>query len=142
MIDINEGEEITFPDHEIITVYDFHLRLRKYYAKSAKNNVLFLVKKGEKYGLLRRDGKEILPVDYDKIEPYQYQNNILSIEKKRLKGIKILNTPYPEIPAKYETIQSIRRISVNAGWSFMVFQVTWEGNTGFVGENGVEYFQW
>ena len=110
------------------------------FAETNKGNSVFKVKLNGKFGFVSENNLVLLPVEYDKIEYnqkiYQYE-----ITKKNKVGVKVFNTIYPTIEAKYLEILDYKRIQINNHWSFIIFLVKTENGIGFVGENGVEYFK-
>jgi hypothetical protein len=50
-------------------------------------------------------------------------------------------TIYPIIPNKYDDIIYARGLSVNRSWNFAIFKIMINNKTGYVGENGIEFFK-
>ncbi len=123
----SEGEEVIPP------AYDDVKALVTY------NGIYFEVTKKNKKGIVNTENEVVLPIKYDKFELYKewyirtYQNN--------KKGLFLMNTFYPPIKPLYEEIEHQTSIYVNGSWSFAVFKVQKNGKTGYVGENGVEFFR-
>lgn len=110
------------------------------YANEDKGKSAFIGKKNGKSGIITEDNKIIVPFEYDSIE--RNYGNFYLISKNNRYGIFIFNTIYPLIPAKYAAIKEEDPIQVNDRWQFGIFKVkTIKGTSGYIGENGVEYFK-
>lgn len=93
-----------------------------------------------KYGLMIYNyRKNILKPMYDSID-FDFKQNYFVLFNEGKQGVKLLGTIYPTIEPKYDKITLNKSIKVNWRWSFMVFEVELNGNKGYVGENGIEYF--
>ena len=110
------------------------------FADSNKGKSVFKVKANGKFGFVSENNVVLLPVEYDKI---QYNPKIYQFEifKNNKVGVKLFNTIYPTIEAKYIEILDYKRLMINNNWSFVAFLVKTENGIGYVGENGVEYFK-
>lgn len=110
------------------------------FVDSNKGKLVFKVKANEKFGFVSENNIFLLPVEYDKI---QYNQKIYQFEisKNNKVGVKVFNTIYPTIEAKYIEILDYKRLPINNNWSFVIFLVKTDNGIGFVGENGVEYFK-
>ncbi|MBI1836886.1 MAG: WG repeat-containing protein [Flavobacteriia bacterium] len=82
----------------------------------------------------------ILPSLYDYIE-IDYFNNSFVLLKDNKFGIKLVTTSYPTIEPNYDIIQKYKYLQVNNRWNFLLYEVMYNGEKVFVGENGVEYFK-
>ena len=69
------------------------------------DNTLIASKNG-KYGLINFNGKELLPTDYDSIEPIKYLKNSLVTTKDEKKGL-VDNSGNVIIENKYEQIEAL-----------------------------------
>ncbi|MCE3281824.1 MAG: Protein of unknown function precursor [Chitinophagaceae bacterium] len=98
-----------------------------------------LVEKDKKLGVVNQDGKPEVPVKYASIR--RIRDGLFITELNKKKGATILNTNYPPIANKYESMEYMYSLPVNDSWSFILFRVSKNGKRGFVGENGVEYFK-
>lgn len=92
-------------------------------------------------GILNEKGEEILPFQYDKITLEDSETQVI-LEKDGKLGRKLLFTIYPTIEPRYDKLYERARLRANAYWSFAVYYVELDGQKGYVGENGVEYFRW
>lgn len=93
-----------------------------------------------KFGCLNQNDSVILPAIYDRLvikEQFKYIETTLGTKH----GIKLLFTHYPTIEAIYDEIGLYTHLKVNDNWSFIVYYTRKENQSGFVGENGVEYFR-
>lgn len=100
---------------------------------------LMLVKKDNKYGVVNERGKTVFPFVYDGFGTAD-SGHIITKQKKK-QGAITLMTIYPPIPCKYDKINFERPVKVTNKWYFGIYQVTLNGQTGYVGENGIEYFK-
>jgi len=100
-----------------------------------------IFKKEGKFGLMVYSNRKIIlePI-FDSIE-FDFKNNFFILTNGKKTGIKLVNTIYPTILPKYDSIALVKAIQVNWSWSFMLFEATLNGNKMYVGENGVEYFK-
>ena len=110
------------------------------FADNDRGRSVFKVKLNNKFGFVNDNNAVLLPIEYDAIA---YNSKIYQFEitKSNKVGLKVFNTIYPTIQPKYMEILDYRRLSINSSWSFLIFLVKTETGTGFVGENGVEYFK-
>ncbi len=99
-----------------------------------KNIKIFKTKRNDKFGLIKSGNQALLNCEFDDIN----EEHILT--KDNRKGVFVFNTMYPYIKPKYITLKSIEPISISDYWQFGLFEVTTENGKGYVGENGVEYF--
>lgn len=100
----------------------------------------YLVKLNGKFGMVKEGNIKVLDAEYDDIS-YDTKNRMHVLAKNNKKGIIVFNTIYPIIPAKYSDILSYRPIHIHDTWQFGLFTVVTENGTGYVGENGVEFFK-
>ncbi|MEO0726313.1 MAG: hypothetical protein AAFZ63_17355, partial [Bacteroidota bacterium] len=98
-----------------------------------------IAKRNGKMGMLSETRKTLIPFEYDRIQFASSPTNVY-LEKDGLVGFKILFTHHPMIEARYESLSLARYLSVSSSWRFALFQVTVNGQQGYVGENAVEYF--
>jgi len=93
-----------------------------------------------KFGCLNQNDSIVLPAIYDRIvikEQFKYIETSLGAKH----GIKLLFTHYPTIEALYDEINLFTHLVVNDKWSFIVYYTRKGSQSGFVGENGVEYYR-
>jgi len=93
-----------------------------------------------KFGCLNQNDSVILPTIYDRLvikEQFKYIETTIGAKH----GIKLLFTHYPTIEALYDEINLFTHLVVNDKWSFIVYYTRKGNQTGFVGENGVEYYR-
>jgi len=110
------------------------------FADNNKGKLVFKVKVNGKFGFVSENNIVLLPIEYDKIQ-YNSKINQFEILKNNRVGVKVFNTIYPTIEAKYIEILDYKRLLINNNWSFVIFLVKTEKGIGFIGENGVEYFK-
>ena len=99
-----------------------------------KDIKIFKTKRNGKFGLIQAGNQALLNCEFDDI------NNEHILTKDNRKGVFVFNTVYPYIKPKYITLKSIEPISISYYWQFGLFEVTTEKGKGYVGENGVEFF--
>lgn len=110
------------------------------YITNEKGKAIFVLSKNNKSIFADEDLEQILPTDFDDV--INYNESVYIIKKNNKWGAKIFHTVYQYIPIKYKSINLARTIRINKHWSFNIFEVELEnGEKGFVGENGVEYFK-
>ncbi|WP_426278854.1 hypothetical protein ACN9MN_06390 [Chryseobacterium sp. S-02] len=130
VVDLKSMREIVKP------IYDSQLE----YVSEDKGSRAFIGVRNGKYGMILENNVIKAPFEYDSIKE-DYGNFYITIKGNK-KGLLILNSIYPIIPAKYLKIKREEPIPVNDHWQFGIFRVETEnGNFGYLGENGVEYFR-
>lgn len=98
-------------------------------------------KQDGKFGLMNLSNKSIVLENvYDFID-IDYKNKHFLLIKDGKMGLKLLGTVYSTIEPNYDFITEYRSIRISSRWSFVLFEVTLDGNKMYVGENGVEYFK-
>jgi len=90
-------------------------------------------------GVLNEEGKVILPVIYDNIE-FLKNGTQAKLELDGKVGRKLFLSHYPTLEPKYKELRNARSLRVTKRWSFALFTVIIDGQKGYIGENGVEYF--
>lgn len=128
----------------IAPVYDSVLYIVMANAESYLNKpsrYLAAVKKDGRTGLITDSGAEVLPFIYDRIGPLSGNVNGFELVQDGKSGVLLLYTFYPVIAPKYEQISFVASLPVNPNWNFSLYRVQYQGRTGYVGENGVEYFK-
>jgi hypothetical protein len=101
---------------------------------------LSLVRKNGLLGVVDNNGKVILDFKYDEIIFDEYFSRA-DLYKNGKMGLKIIFTHYPTIAPKYDKLTTYERsLRVTKSWSFSYCKIKLNGQYGYVGENGVEYF--
>ncbi|SEQ21724.1 WG repeat-containing protein [Flavobacterium urocaniciphilum] len=129
VFDLKTEKILIEPKYDEISFLDTH-----------KEKKVFKVLKEGKYGMLNENNEIVLPFEYDKIEKNGDLYLTLLFQNKKV-GIKVFNTIYPTIAAKYLDVLDKESIQINNSWSFNIFLVKTINGIGYVGENGVEYFK-
>lgn len=124
MVSLSNQEEIISPIYDEVSTY-----------KRKNNKMVYKVKLNGKYGLVQTGNIIILNCEFDAIG---YDGIIV---KENKKGMILLNTVYPFIEPKYNTIKEFKNVKVNNDWWFGLFEVTTANGKGLMGENGVEFFK-
>jgi hypothetical protein len=99
---------------------------------------LLIARDDHKLGIISESEKIMLPFEYDDIK---LEGNIFFLKKDGKTGFFTLHTHYPPIEAKYDAFLYNYSLPVNDHWRFGLYQVKVGGKTGYVGENGVEFFR-
>ena len=121
-------------DPEKLEVFDYSGYKNKYgFSK------LFVVRKDSLLGVVSDLNKIVIPVEYDKLI-FDLDKTEVTLYKNGKLGKKLLFTSYPRIETKYDEISRFKNLRVSGNWFFQVFKIKLNGQTGYVGENGVEYF--
>lgn len=139
----------------VIEEMDVDFDSKNYGSKELKNGIILsldcrqndynykqikIVYNDGKFGCLNQNDSVILPAIYDRLvikEQFKYIETTLGTNH----GIKLLFTHYPTIEALYDAIRLYTQLEVNDKWSFIVYYTRKGNQSGFVGENGVEYFR-
>jgi hypothetical protein len=69
------------------------------------------------------------------------QTNYVITGKDGKYGVWFIGRSYPAIKPTYEKIRFVYGLPVSVRRKFLIFEVQKNGKTGYLGENGVEYFQ-
>lgn len=119
---------------DTIKVFDYSWNKNKFgFSK------LFVVRKDSLLGVVSDLNQIVIPIEYDKLT-FDVDKTEVTLYKKGKLGKKLLFTSYPWIETKYDEISKFKKLRVSRNWSFQVFKIKLNGQTGYVGENGVEYF--
>lgn len=110
----DEGSVITPPKYDWVSTYE---------------NGLVMVKSGDKYGCVNKNGLEIIPVKYTSVYSLKGTNNYYLVELNDKTGI-VDSSNNEIVPIKYNSISS----SVNSG----LMEVWLNGKRGFIDINGKE----
>ena len=139
----------------VLDELDIDFDSKSYLTKELKNGIILsltcrkndynytqikIVYQDGKFGCLNQNDSVILPTKYDRLvikEQFKYIETTLG-EKH---GIKLLFTHYPTIEALYGEIRLYTHLEVNDKWSFIVYYTRKGNQSGFVGENGIEYYR-
>ena len=139
----------------VVDELDVDFDSKSYLTKELKNGIILsltcrkndynytqikIVYQDGKFGCLNQNDSVILPAKYDRLvikEQFKYIETTLG-EKH---GIKLLFTHYPTIEALYDEIRLYTHLEVNDKWSFIVYYTRKGKQSGFVGENGIEYYR-
>lgn len=90
------------------------------------------------FGLYQGE-KQLLPFNYDFID-IDYEHGFFYLLRDKKMGAYLPGTTYPRIEPKYGLINFYKKLQVNDKWLFVLFKVKKNGFDGYVGENGVEFF--
>lgn len=85
-----------------------------------------------KYGLINENGTFIYPALFDRM--INRRDSVILLEKQNKTGAALLSSPLKDIDCRYEDME------LAAEKGFLVFRVSKNKRTGYVGENGKEYF--
>ena len=115
-----------------------------HYRKLPKNGLpgfksLYIVKKNDAMGIVDETGRVVVSFSFDNIKFIGRGQEAILIKDDKF-GRKLFTCEYPIIQPKYDKLSVGGYLSVNSNWAFAYFKVEVNGNMGFVGENGVEYF--
>jgi hypothetical protein len=90
------------------------------------------------FGLINEES-EVLAFQYDFIDINFYDGLFYLLKDKKM-GVHIPFTTYSTIEPKYDMISLYQLLTISDGWKFALFKVKVGTNEGYLGENGVEYF--
>ena len=139
----------------VIEEMDVDFDSKNYVSKELKNGIILslecrqneynykqikILHKDGKFGCLNQNDSVILPAIYDRLvikEQFKYIETTLGTKH----GIKLLFTHYPTIEALYDEIHLFTHLKVNEKWSFILYYTRKGNQSGFVGENGIEYYR-
>jgi len=107
--------------------------------QATSNTFQMIAVRNGKYGVIDEAEKVIIPFEFDKI--VGLSPSFIYTTKQGKQGVWIFNTVYPPIKNSYDEIKFVIRFLVSSRWSFLVFKVRKNGQWGYVGENGVEFFE-
>lgn len=98
-----------------------------------------IAQKDGQMGILDENGNTLLPFQYDRVRFADIPTEAI-LEKDDLFGYHLLFTHHPTIEPRYTSLKKVRQLPVSANWIFAIFRVEMNGQTGYIGENTVEYF--
>lgn len=122
--------------------YDDIVAIRTYNKKIGQKygfNELWYVQKNGKWGVVNENGGIQIPFDYDGFG--KISDSFAETKLNGKSGAIIYFTYYPPIACKYDSIDFFKQLEVTKEWGFGLYKVTLNGNFGYVGENGVEFFK-
>lgn len=106
---------------------------------------LYVLEGSKGVGIKTLSNEIIVPVENDSLKMItaysrlRYRGVIFYDEGRA--GVKLFFTTYPMIKPKYDDISDwVKSLKVSESWSFGVYTVEYKGRSVFVGENGIEYF--
>ena len=127
---------VKFNDYEdILTIRTYNKQIAQKYGFSE----LWYGKKNGKWGIATEAGGTHIPFEYDGFG--EITDSFAETKANGKSGAVLLFTHYAPIPCKYDSIDFLQQIEVTNQWAFGVYKVTYLGYTGYVGENGVEFFK-
>jgi hypothetical protein len=100
---------------------------------------IIIAEKNGQMGIINEKGEEVLPFQYDRLR-MDVNNTQVILEKDGKVGRKLLFTHYPSIEPRYDKLRLANQLRVSSNWSFGIFEVVLNEQSGYVGENAVEYF--
>lgn len=92
--------------------------------------------KGNKYGIINEKNQILYPFELDNARRIGYSAGVYELTKGKLAGVYNTYSVYPSIKPKYQAVET----SFSGGPNFVVYKVWVNGRYGYVGENGVEFF--
>lgn len=122
--------------------YDDILAIRTYNKDLGQKygfNELWYVQKNGKWGVVNEKGVIQIPFDYDGFG--KISDSFAETKRNGKSGAVIYFTYYPPIACKYDSVDFFQQIEVTQQWAFGLYKVSLNGNIGYVGENGVEFFK-
>lgn len=141
IIDVFKKEEVQFEVDHIHDIYEYWFQ-GSIYAEDPELRVLFLVEKDDKFGILRRDGKIIVPIEYDSLEMENDRwRRFLFLEKDGKYGLKYMWEKDMIVKPQYDSIEYGPKIATRPRCVLFLFKVEKEGQYGFIGMDGIEYFK-
>lgn len=102
-------------------------------------NELWYVKQNGKWGVVTETGKIQAPFEYDGFG--KITDSFAETIQQRKSGAIIYFTYYGPIACRYDSIDFLQQIEVSKRWSFGLYKISKNGRTGYVGENGIEFFK-
>lgn len=123
------------PDYQLSKIEGAKLYSSIQFGRSISYQVMW---KDGRYGLFHRN-TELLPFNYDFID-IDYNNGLFYLIKDNKMGVYMPNTTYPIIESKYGVIGVEKKLKVHKRWQFIVFNTVVNGEKAYLGESGVEYF--
>ncbi len=117
-----------------------HIKYFDNYERNTWNNfsALYIIASlNGKYGIMNELEKPVLPFEYDSIKE---QDGFFLLKRNGKIGFLTWNSFYPVIQPVYDEYVSKEYIPVNNDWNFTLFKVFKNGKAGFIGENGIAFF--
>lgn len=94
--------------------------------------------KDHSFGLYRGTS-QLLQFSYDFID-IDYEHGFFYLLRDNRMGVYLPGTTYSTIEPKYDLLNFYKKLKVNENWVFVLFKAKMNGYDGYVGENGVEFF--
>jgi hypothetical protein len=132
---ISSTKKLVLPKYDKASLL---LEVQKSYQEKLHSKVLIGVIQNDKYGIVNDADEIIFPLKYSKIAS---DSRFIYFDKDGKRGVWVPYTIYPIIPNKYDDIIYARGLSVNRSWNFAIFKIMINNKTGYVGENGIEFFK-
>lgn len=88
---------------------------------------------------LYQESTQLLPFNYDFID-IDYEHGFFYLLGDKKMGVYLPGTTYPIIEPRYDLVRFYKKLPVNDKWLFVLFNVKMNGSNGYLGENGVEFF--
>lgn len=92
-----------------------------------------------KMGMVDENGNVMIPFEYDRVQ-FADPATEAYLVKNGLIGYKLMFSHHPTIEPRYEKFERAHQLPVSQSWVFALFRVEINGERAYVGENGVEYF--
>lgn len=102
--------------------------------------LFFAVKQNMKYGLIDQTGKFYVPMEMDNIKLVYKPWPCWLVEKSEKQGVFGDEDGHFIYP-RYNNIISRNFIVLNEATSFLIYRAELDGLQGYIGENGLEYFE-
>lgn len=90
-------------------------------------------------GMVDENGNVLIPFEYDRVR-FADPATEAYLVKDGLIGYKLMFSHHPTIEPRYEKFERAFQLPVSQTWVFALFRVEINGERAYVGENGVEYF--
>ncbi len=126
---------VNFVDYD--DIYAIHVYYQEISKKYGFIELLYVQKNG-KWGVINEEGVTQLPFEYDGFG--KITDTYAETRQKNKSGAVTYFTYYPPIACKYDRIDFFKQLEVTQTWAFDLYKITINGKEGYVGENGVEYF--
>lgn len=106
--------------------------------KLKNNSIVYIVASiNDKYGIINEKEEVLLPFEYDAIEE---KDGFFQLKKDNKIGFCMLAGSYPVIQPAFDKFLGVYRIPGAYEQEFSLFHILSSGKAGFVGENGLRYF--
>lgn len=111
---------------------------------AAANKAYIIIEDKGKFGIINEKEEMVLPAEYDGISKeyeFYFPEHYFLLRKENKEGVFILTGTGKLVAPKYEKLIGTSSFSKSGNCLFLLFHFKTEKGSGYVGENGFEYYK-